>query len=96
MWPPVNASSRYSAPWARASARARSVVTSVSDEQPTTSAGIPDAWTRAHSRRRSSARTSRASAAGAKLAPERGSRVALRPLAEEAHLFDPVGGARLG
>jgi multiple sugar transport system ATP-binding protein len=30
-----------------------------------------------------------------KLAPERGARVALRPRAGEAHLFDPVTGARL-
>jgi multiple sugar transport system ATP-binding protein len=29
-------------------------------------------------------------------APERGARVALRPVAGEAHLFDPVSGARLG
>ena len=29
-------------------------------------------------------------------APERGSRVALRPRAGEAHLFDPATGARLG
>jgi multiple sugar transport system ATP-binding protein len=34
--------------------------------------------------------------ATAKQAPARGSRVALRPLAGEAHLFDPVSGARLG
>jgi len=34
--------------------------------------------------------------AAAKQAPARGSRVALRPVAGEAHLFDPVGGARLG
>jgi multiple sugar transport system ATP-binding protein len=31
----------------------------------------------------------------AKRAPERGTRVALRPRAEEAHLFDPASGARL-
>jgi multiple sugar transport system ATP-binding protein len=34
--------------------------------------------------------------AGAKGAPERGARVSLRPVAEEAHVFDPVGGNRLG
>ena len=34
--------------------------------------------------------------ATAKQAPTRGARVALRPVAGEAHLFDPVGGARLG
>jgi multiple sugar transport system ATP-binding protein len=34
--------------------------------------------------------------AGAKRAPERGERVSLQPVAEEAHLFDPVDGARLG
>jgi multiple sugar transport system ATP-binding protein len=34
--------------------------------------------------------------ATAKRAPGRGERVTLRPVAEEAHLFDPVGGARLG
>jgi multiple sugar transport system ATP-binding protein len=34
--------------------------------------------------------------AGAKRAPARGERVALRPVAEEAHLFDPLSGARLG
>jgi ABC-type sugar transport system ATPase subunit len=33
--------------------------------------------------------------AGAKRAPERGAQVSLRPVADEAHLFDPVGGARL-
>jgi multiple sugar transport system ATP-binding protein len=33
--------------------------------------------------------------AGAKRAPERGARVSLRPVADEAHLFDPVDGARL-
>jgi multiple sugar transport system ATP-binding protein len=33
--------------------------------------------------------------AGAKVAPARGERVTLRPVAEEAHLFDPVSGARL-
>ena len=33
---------------------------------------------------------------GAKRAPERGARVSLRPVADEAHLFDPVDGARLG
>ncbi len=33
---------------------------------------------------------------GAKQAPARGSRVALRPVAGEAHLFDPVSGERLG
>ena len=32
----------------------------------------------------------------AKRAPARGARVSLRPVAEEAHLFDPVDGARLG
>jgi multiple sugar transport system ATP-binding protein len=32
----------------------------------------------------------------AKTAPARGSRVSLRPRPEEAHLFDPVGGDRLG
>jgi multiple sugar transport system ATP-binding protein len=30
-----------------------------------------------------------------KQAPERGSRISLRPRAGEAHLFDPVSGARL-
>jgi multiple sugar transport system ATP-binding protein len=34
--------------------------------------------------------------AGAKVAPARGERVTLRPVAEDAHLFDPVSGARLG
>ena len=34
--------------------------------------------------------------ATAKLAPARGERVTLRPVAEEAHLFDPVSGSRLG
>jgi multiple sugar transport system ATP-binding protein len=34
--------------------------------------------------------------AGAKRAPGRGERVALRPVPEEAHLFDPVEGQRLG
>ncbi|MGD0716124.1 MAG: ABC transporter ATP-binding protein [Gaiellaceae bacterium] len=34
--------------------------------------------------------------AGAKQAPARGARVSLRPVAEEAHLFDPVSGVRLG
>jgi multiple sugar transport system ATP-binding protein len=33
---------------------------------------------------------------GARRAPARGERVALRPLADEAHLFDPVTGSRLG
>jgi multiple sugar transport system ATP-binding protein len=33
---------------------------------------------------------------GAKRAPERGARVSLKPVADEAHLFDPVGGSRLG
>jgi multiple sugar transport system ATP-binding protein len=33
--------------------------------------------------------------AGAKRAPDRGARVSLRPVADEAHLFDPVDGARL-
>jgi multiple sugar transport system ATP-binding protein len=33
---------------------------------------------------------------GAKRAPERGARVSLRPLPEDAHLFDPASGARLG
>jgi multiple sugar transport system ATP-binding protein len=32
----------------------------------------------------------------ARRAPERGERVSLRPVANEAHLFDPVSGARLG
>jgi len=32
----------------------------------------------------------------ARRAPARGERVALRPLADEAHLFDPVSGSRLG
>jgi multiple sugar transport system ATP-binding protein len=32
----------------------------------------------------------------ARRAPARGERVALRPLADEAHLFDPVNGSRLG
>ena len=31
-----------------------------------------------------------------KTAPERGARVSLRPKPDEAHLFDPVGGDRLG
>jgi multiple sugar transport system ATP-binding protein len=34
--------------------------------------------------------------AGAKHAPERGAHVFLRPQAEDAHLFDPVDGMRLG
>ena len=34
--------------------------------------------------------------ADARRAPERGERVALRPRADEAHLFDPQSGARLG
>ena len=34
--------------------------------------------------------------AGAKHAPERGEHVFLRPSAEDAHLFDPVDGTRLG
>ncbi len=34
--------------------------------------------------------------AGAKRAPARGERVLLRPVAEDAHVFDPVGGARIG
>jgi multiple sugar transport system ATP-binding protein len=34
--------------------------------------------------------------AGAKSAPARGERVSLRPTAEEAHLFDPADGSRLG
>ena len=34
--------------------------------------------------------------AGAKAAPERGARVSLRPVAGEAHVFDPVAGTRLG
>ena len=33
--------------------------------------------------------------AGAKHAPARGERVTLRPVAEEAHLFDPLSGVRL-
>jgi multiple sugar transport system ATP-binding protein len=33
---------------------------------------------------------------GAKRAPGRGENVALRPVAEDAHLFDPVDGARIG
>ena len=33
---------------------------------------------------------------GARLAPARGERVTLRPVADEAHLFDPVTGSRLG
>ena len=33
--------------------------------------------------------------AGAKRAPARGTRVTLRPLAEDAHVFDPVSGSRL-
>ncbi|MGH2932943.1 MAG: ABC transporter ATP-binding protein, partial [Gaiellaceae bacterium] len=32
----------------------------------------------------------------AKSAPERGARIALRPVAEEAHIFDPSNGARIG
>ena len=31
-----------------------------------------------------------------KRAPERGARIALRPRPDEAHLFDPATGARLG
>jgi multiple sugar transport system ATP-binding protein len=34
--------------------------------------------------------------ADARRAPDRGERVALRPLADEAHLFDPENGTRLG
>ncbi len=34
--------------------------------------------------------------AAARRAPARGERVTLRPVAEEAHLFDPVSGSRLG
>jgi multiple sugar transport system ATP-binding protein len=34
--------------------------------------------------------------AATKVAPARGSRVSLRPVAEDAHVFDPVGGSRLG
>src|SRR5437870_13389439 len=34
--------------------------------------------------------------AGARLAPGRGERVALRPVPGAAHLFDPVTGSRLG
>ncbi|MGH2933578.1 MAG: ABC transporter ATP-binding protein [Gaiellaceae bacterium] len=34
--------------------------------------------------------------APAKSAPRRGERIALRPVAEEAHIFDPSGGARIG
>jgi multiple sugar transport system ATP-binding protein len=34
--------------------------------------------------------------AGARLAPARGERVTLRPVAGDAHLFDPVTGSRLG
>jgi multiple sugar transport system ATP-binding protein len=34
--------------------------------------------------------------ASAKRAPARGERVTLRPVADEAHLFDPVSGSRLG
>ncbi len=34
--------------------------------------------------------------AGAKRAPARGERVLLRPVAEDAHVFDPVDGARIG
>jgi multiple sugar transport system ATP-binding protein len=34
--------------------------------------------------------------AAAKHAPQRGERVSLRPLAEDAHLFDPADGSRLG
>ena len=34
--------------------------------------------------------------AGAKRAPARGEQVRLRPVAEDAHLFDPLGGTRLG
>jgi multiple sugar transport system ATP-binding protein len=33
--------------------------------------------------------------ASARRAPERGERVALRPVPEEAHLFDPASGDRL-
>jgi multiple sugar transport system ATP-binding protein len=32
----------------------------------------------------------------ARLAPERGARIALRPKGSDMHLFDPVTGARLG
>ena len=31
----------------------------------------------------------------ARRAPDRGERVALRPVADEAHLFDPESGARI-
>jgi multiple sugar transport system ATP-binding protein len=34
--------------------------------------------------------------AGAKSAPARGARVSLRPVAEDAHVFDPTSGSRLG
>ena len=53
MWPPARSSSSYAAPSAAASVRARSQVTSVSVEQPTTRAGMPASRMRAHSRRRS-------------------------------------------
>jgi multiple sugar transport system ATP-binding protein len=41
-------------------------------------------------------RTKLVARADARRAPARGERVALRPLAAEAHLFDPESGARLG
>jgi multiple sugar transport system ATP-binding protein len=44
----------------------------------------------------SGAETKLVARAGAKQAPERGARVALRPVADEAHVFDPGSGARLG
>jgi multiple sugar transport system ATP-binding protein len=34
--------------------------------------------------------------AAAKSAPQRGARVSLRPVADDAHVFDPAGGSRLG
>jgi len=40
-------------------------------------------------------RTKLVARSGARTAPERGERVALRPKAEDAHLFDPDGGTRL-
>jgi len=41
-------------------------------------------------------RTKLAARTAARDAPPRGSRVVLRPKPEEAHVFDPVSGERLG
>jgi multiple sugar transport system ATP-binding protein len=43
----------------------------------------------------SGAETKLVARAGAKSAPERGARVSLRPIAADAHLFDPADGNRL-